>query len=218
MRPGDLRARSPRSSSGGSSHYLGIETPSGWGHRPDFPGVRWRIDRPRGGAAPSLDEHGLQVSAGVVQGSGQPRQRRRHRVTPRLPSHVSGHEEEMRRHHLPSLAGGRRSARLATLRTMAWTATGTSHIRGSPPSPRSLPPRQRVPPRRLTAPDARARRAASKSSRAASTAARTAAGESLSFIYPLTRQVSMTGSTQPFRGAVLEGLIPGKATDDAKWL
>jgi len=25
-------------------------------------------------------------------------------------------------HHLPSLAGGSRSARLATLRTMAWTA------------------------------------------------------------------------------------------------
>jgi len=36
--------------------------------------------------------------------------------------------------------------------------TGISHIRGSPPSPRSQPPRQRAPPRRPTAPDARARR------------------------------------------------------------
>src|SRR5664279_1415214 len=36
--------------------------------------------------------------------------------------------------------------------------TGTSHIRGSPPSPRSLPPRQRSLPRRPTARDARPRR------------------------------------------------------------
>jgi len=28
----------------------------------------------------------------------------------------------------------------------------------------------------------------------------------------------MAGCTQPFRGALLEGLIPGLATYDAKWL
>ena len=33
---------------------------------------------------------------------------------------------------------------------------------------------------------------------------------------PLNRQESMAGCTQPFRGALLEGLIPGLATYDAK--
>jgi len=39
-----------------------------------------------------------------------------------LPSQVSGHEEELSSHHLPSSAGGSRSARLVTLQTMARTA------------------------------------------------------------------------------------------------
>src|SRR5664280_2705206 len=93
-------------------------------------GVGESID-PMGERHPSLDAHGRrQTGARVVQGSGQPTPRRRHRVTPPLSSLVYGYEDELSSYRLPSSAGGFRNARLATLRTMAWTADrDISHLR-----------------------------------------------------------------------------------------
>jgi hypothetical protein len=42
----------------------------------------------------TLDEHGLQIGARVVQGSGQPGRAAGIVLRPPLPSQVSGHEEE----------------------------------------------------------------------------------------------------------------------------
>jgi len=160
MRRGDLRGRSSGRSLGWLSHCLGIETAI-----PDVVIVpisqEWvgeSIDPPWGAALSRRARPRTRVP--VVQGSGQPRRRPAQGYAAVA---IPGLRPRGRAEQPSPAVIGRRPA-VAVVPGLPpcgrWRGpqTGSCHIRGSPPSPRSLPPRQRVPPRRPTAPDVRARR------------------------------------------------------------
>ena len=160
-----------------ASHFLGIETPSGYG------GDHSRRARPadRRPGRP---------------GTGQPRRAAgiglRRRCHPRSPA-TSKRCAAITCRHPPTVAV---VPGLPPFGRWRGPPAETSHIRGSPPSPRSQPPRRRAPSRRPTAPDARARRPPPNPVLPYPTAARTAARESLSFIYP-PEPPGVDGRVQP---------------------